>query len=130
MSEKTLGQIIGKVKDSFKTTTKSGEEVTITVTFDFSFCSDNDIKSWLVGNRRISMQRPLRELSANEINKLDGTTIMAHEAGKKVESREEKVAKLVAAGLPAELAGFAVDNPTKFAEIVGKVSTDQTEEES
>lgn len=87
----TLGNAIGKVKHSFSITNDSKEKVQVSVTFDFSTSSDSDIKGWLCGNRSIVLQRPLRALSAAEIAKIDGTTIDASHAGRKVESAEEKV---------------------------------------
>ena len=57
--EKTLGQIIGTVVDNFSVTNSRGQSTTIRVKYDFSSCSDNDIKAWLCGNRRIVFQRPL-----------------------------------------------------------------------
>lgn len=119
METKTLGQSIGIVGDSFKVTNNAGNEVQLRVRFDYSTCSDADIKSWLNGNRRIAFQRPVRSLSTDELGKLDGQIINANECGRKVESREERIQKFVntfiGAGLPEEkaleLATAAIDNP-------------------
>jgi len=127
MNENTLGKMVGVITDTFKVTNDKGDEVTIRMRYDFSTCSDNDIRSWLAGNRRISAQRPLRGLSVDEIKALDGSTIMANEAGRKVKSREEKIRELVNAGLPENLAKFAVDNPERFEQVVGNISTENQE---
>ncbi len=115
----TLGQTIGIVEDNFKVTNSRGDEIQLRIRFDFSTCSDNDIRSWLAGNRRIAMQRPLRGLTADEIKQLDGTVIMANECGRKVKSREEQIgaiaATFMASGMSEEqartLATVAIDNP-------------------
>ena len=93
----TLGAIIGKVKHSFSITNDDKEKVQVSVTFDFSTCTDTDVKSWLCGNRAIVLQRPLRALSITEIAKIDGTVIDASHAGRKVQSVEEKLNAAIAA---------------------------------
>ena len=55
--EKTLGQMIGTVTDTFSITNARGEKVQISVKWDFTTSTDTDIKSWLCGNRRIAFQR-------------------------------------------------------------------------
>ena len=110
--EKTLGQMIGTIIDSFSITNNRGASTSIRVSWDFTTSTDNEIKSWLAGNRRIAFQRPSRALSIDELNKLDGTTIAASNAGKKTMSRSERIDNLVNAGIPLKLAEIAVDNPT------------------
>lgn len=117
-----LGKTIGKIVHSFSITNHAKEEVKLSVTFDFSTCTDQDIKSWLVSDRTIAFQRPTRLLSAAEIEAINGTTIMAQDAGKKVKSRAERIAELTAIGIPAALAEMAVDNPAAFAEAMDKVN--------
>lgn len=125
----TLGKVIGVVEDNFKITLDNAakDEVQLRVKFDFSTCSDNDIRSWLCGNRRITMARPLRSLSIDEVRELDGQIIMANECGRKVKSREERIRELMAVGIPEVLAGYAVDNPDKFNAIMQTVDVDQDE---
>lgn len=102
----TLGQLIGKVVHSFKTTNDHEEAATISVIFDFSTCSDTDIKNWIVSNRAIIMQRPLRTLTLAELKAMNGTTVDASQCGKKVKSKHDQfmtgVAGLKAAGMTAE----------------------------
>jgi hypothetical protein len=102
----TLGQLIGKVVHSFKTTNDHEEAATISVTFDFSTCTDTDIRNWLVSNRAIIMQRPLRTLTLAELKAMNGTTVDASQCGKKVKSKHEQVlagiAALRAAGMNSE----------------------------
>ena len=109
-----LGRLVGKVRHSMSITNSRDEKVSITVSFDFSTATDQDIKSLLVGNRTIAFQRPSRSLSADELTKLDGAVILATECGKKVKSREERIAELTAIGLPIALAEMAIDNPAAF----------------
>ena len=102
----TLGQLIGLVKHTFKTTNDNKESATITVSFDFGNCSDVDLKNWLCSNRAIIMQRPLRDLTLAEMKALDNTTVDASTCGKKVKSKHEQVlagiAALRAAGMNSE----------------------------
>jgi hypothetical protein len=123
-----LGEMIGQVVDNFSITNARGETTSMRITWDFSTASDNDIRSWLAGNRRIAFQRPSRALSIAELNELDGSTILATSAGKKVKSRDERIAELMASGLPEKLAIFAVDNPSQFASIVENIDTNETSE--
>ena len=125
-----IGQAIGLVVDNFKVTNDHEDEVQLRVTFDFRQASDNDIKSWLCGNRRIAMQRPLRSLSVEELTELNDTTVNVNDCGKKVRSRAERIAAYVAAGIPEKLAEVAIDNPDKFQAIMDTVdmNEDETEE--
>jgi len=86
----TLGQAIGKVVDNFAITNDAGDKVQVKLTYDFSTATDADIKSWLCGNRRIALQRPARAKSRAELQGLNGMTIMAIDAGKKVKTLAEK----------------------------------------
>ena len=113
----SLGQMIGIIRDSFSITNNRGNTTSITINWDFSTSTDNDIKSWLAGNRRIAFQRPSRALSIDEINALDGSTVMASNAGKKTMSRSERIDNLVNAGIPLKLAEIAVDNPSLLETI-------------
>ena len=121
----TLGQTIGKVRHTFSITNDAKDKVQLAVTIDFSTASDTDIKSWLVSNRVIAGQRPWRALSKDEIESLDGQTILATDIGKKIKSREERIATYTALGLPRDLAELAVDDPGRFQELVGKVNTQE-----
>ena len=121
----TLGQQIGKVRHSFNITNDAKEKVQLTVTVDFSTASDVDVKSWLVSNRIIAGQRPWRALSRDEIKALDGTTILATEIGKKIKSREERIALYVGLGLPRDMAELAVDNPVRFQEVMAQVNASE-----
>jgi hypothetical protein len=112
-----LGQMIGVIEHSFKITNDAKESVTLSVKIDFSTASDQDIKNWLASNRIIAGQRPWRVMSLNELKQLNGKTFAAQSIGQKVKTRAEQVQALVSAGLPKTLAEFAVDNPTKFAEV-------------
>ena len=114
-----LGRLIGTLVDNFNVKNDYKDTVQLKVSYDFSTATDEDIKSWLCGNRRIAMQRPLRKLSAEEITNLYGVTILAQDAGKKVKSKEDKIQEFVAAftsqGIDPEmakrLATAAVENP-------------------
>ena len=114
-----LGMLVGVITDNFAVKNDAGDTVQLHVKYDFSTASDEDIKSWLCGNRRIAMQRPLRKLSVEEITNLNGVTILAQDAGKKVKSKEDQIQEFVNAfvgqGIDPEmakrLATAAVENP-------------------
>lgn len=116
---KTIGQLVGVVKHSFSITNVQDEKTTLNVKIDFSACSDNDMRNWLVSNRIIAGQRPWRSLSLDELKALDGTTFNANNIGQKVRSREEQKRELVntftnAGVKPAQaelLAEAALNNP-------------------
>ena len=122
-----LGTTIGKVTDNFTITNDAGDKVQIRLTYDFSTATDADIKSWLSGNRRIALQRPSRSLSRTELEELNGQTLMAIDAGKKVKSREERITVYTAIGVPRDLAELAVDDPGRFQELMKQVDTDEGE---
>ena len=125
----TLGQTIGKIGHTFTVTNSRDEKAQITITFDFSTATDSDIKTWLVSNRVIAMQRPARALSLRELNELNHATVMATECGKKVKSREERINELVAVGIPIALATMAVDNPSAFENAMAQAVGSKVEEE-
>jgi len=90
-NEIKIGELIGKVVDNFSITNDEGDKVQLKITFDYSTASNVDIVSWLNGNRRIAGQRPWRAMSKGELEELNGTTILATEAGKKIKTKAEKV---------------------------------------
>ena len=122
----TLGQSIGKVVDNFTITNDAGDKVQIRLAYDFSTATDVDIKTWLCGNRRIALQRPARAKSKAELECLNGMTVMAIDAGKKVKTRAERIAVYEAAGFPEDLAALAVDRP----DLLQKVNVEGLAEES
>jgi len=117
----TLGQTIGKVRQSFNVTNDAKDKVSLTITVDFSTASDSEIKQWLVSNRVIAGQRPWRALSKAELEDLQGKTFVAQNIGRKVKSRAEQIQDLINAGLPEHLAVFAVDNPNQFEDAVQQI---------
>ena len=52
-----LGTMIGIVRHAFSTTNNAGQTAQVTMKFDFRSATDEDIKSWLCGNRAIARQR-------------------------------------------------------------------------
>lgn len=87
----TLGAIIGVVEHSFSVKNDQDEIVQLAVKIDFTTSTDAEIKSWLAGNRTIAFQRPARALTASELRKLNGSTIMAKTAGAKIQSDVAKI---------------------------------------
>ena len=124
-----IGQIIGKITHTFSTRLDNGDRVQITVTFDFSTCTDEDIKQWIVSNRVIALQRPLRKMEKHEVEKLNGSTIMAETAGKKIETRSEKRKTLLRAGVPEKFVDIIIDNPAMLDEIVVRKNNESDKSE-
>lgn len=119
MEKNTIGKAVGKVKKTVKVSQyKGGPSTQITVWIDFSHSSDEEIRNWLASDRAIAGQRPWRSLSIEEIDALDGKTFQASSIGQKVKSRSEQIQELINAGIPEQLAGFALDNPEQFAKIM------------
>jgi len=100
-----------KKTHTFQTTLDNGDKVRLTITFDFSNVSREQIIEWALSNRVIAFQRSLRALTKDEALELNNSTIHVLNCGRKIESREEKIQRLIAAGLPRKIAELAVDNP-------------------
>lgn len=113
----TLGRTIGKVDHVFSVKNDNEETVQLSVKIDFSTAKDSDIKGWLVGNRVIALQRPMRALSAKEIKALHGRTFKAEACGQKIKSREGQIAELTKVGIPRGLAEFMIDNPDQLDQL-------------
>ena len=84
-----IGKTIGIVDHTFKTKLDNGDVVTLAIKFDFASASDEEITSWLVSNRVIAFQRPIRSLTAIEAKKLTGSKVDASGCGKKIASEDE-----------------------------------------
>ena len=119
----TLGQTIGIIKQTLKVSqSKGGPSEQITINIDFSTATDEDIKAWLGSNRAIAGQRPWRRLSIEDIKGLNGNTFIAQSIGQKVESREDRIQRLMNSfGIGEEAATFAFDNPGTFESIINEV---------
>ena len=115
----TLGQTIGSVIDNFAITNDAGDKVQVKLTFDFTTASDNDIKSWLCGNRRISLQRPARAKTKAELEDLNGSVIIAIDAGKRVKTIAEQRAEA-----KAILAALKVAHPKEYQSIMDELDTE------
>ena len=121
MSQHTLGRMIGRIKHNLSITNDAKEKVQLGITIDFSTATDLDIKGWAVSNRVIAGQRPWRSLSEDELLDLDGQTIMAVDIGRKVKSRQERIASYTSMGLPLNLAETAVDSPDRFQNLIKSI---------
>lgn len=91
----------------------------ISVNLDFSGVDNTQVLQWAADNRVIALQRVLRATDDAYIEKLGGKLdVHATACGGKIETPAERIAKLVSAGMPPALAKVAVENPTKFAELM------------
>jgi len=119
MSDTTLGQRIGIIGHIFSVKNTAGVSVQLDIKFDYSTMDDRSIKNLILRSTTIDFQRPTRGLSENEIQELNGSTVIAQNAGHKQKSRSEQIqgfmTAFVAAGIDndtaLELATAAVDNP-------------------
>lgn len=112
----TLGQSIGTVVDNFSVTNTAGVSVQIRALIDYSSVSDTDIVNWLNGNRRISCQRVLRSMKAEEIKALDGSVFNANSIGQKVKSDAEVKAEY--------MARFGVSSPEDKARMIAEMQAE------
>jgi len=104
-----LGTMIGIVRHAFSTTNNAGQTAQVTMKFDFRSATDEDIKSWLCGNRAIARQRPMKKLSQAEMLALDNMTVRAENAGKAIVSRSEQIKTYTSAGVPEAMAIAIID---------------------
>ena len=95
----------------------------IAVELDFNGVDPKQILEWAADNRTIALQRVLRATSDDYLTKLAKTPLKIHAVacGSRIETPEERIKKLVAAGMPETLARLSVENPTKFAELMASV---------
>jgi len=100
-----------KKSHTFSTRLDNEEKVQLTIHFDFTGVDEDQLMQWALSNRVIAFQRTLRALSKDEALKLNNSTIRALDCGKKIESKGEKIRKLVAAGIPEKIAIMAVEDP-------------------
>ena len=91
----------------------------ISVNLDFSGVDNTQVLQWAADNRIIALQRVLRATDDKYIESLKGKLdVHSTACGGKIETPEERIQKLVNAGMPPALAKVAVENPTKFAELM------------
>ena len=95
----------------------------INVEMDFTGVDPKQLLEWAADNRVIALQRVLRSTSDAYLTTLAKSTLKIHavSCGSKIETPEERIKQLVAAGMPEKLARMSVENPTKFAELMASV---------
>ena len=101
---------------------------TLNVTYDFTGCSDEQVKMWAAADRRISLQRVLRDTCKPEFLRQlakDGLTIHATECGKRIRSREDRINDLTNTyGWPLEFATMYVDDPETAKALMTTAAAD------
>ncbi len=116
-----LGKIVGVISHAMKVTNTAKDVVSISIEFDYSTMDDQAIKNLIVRSTTIDFQRPTRLLSASEIKSLNGTVVIAQNAGRKVQSASEIKAQTVAL-----LAGMSKnDRLTYLQEMMDKLDIDE-----
>jgi len=87
--------------------------IVLNVEFDFTGCTRDELIGWALGDRRVALQRWLRNKSPEylETLKQDGFRVHARDAGSAQKTREDKIRDLEAMGIKHELAAKIVDNP-------------------
>ena len=94
----------------------------LNVELSFNVDDQAQIMQWAADNRIIALQRVLRATSDEYVRGLGGKlSISAAACGGKIETNEEKIQKLVIAGMPPAMAKMAVENPTKFAALMAEL---------
>lgn len=123
-----LGQLIGKQTKSFGIKNDAKESVNLTVTFDFSTTPNHEVIDLILAKTVVKFQNNggRRQLTRAGLLELDGITVMATDAGKKVKTREEQIMTIantfMATGIPEEkarkLAEVMVDSPEILNDLV------------
>ena len=134
-SNKRLGAIIGVREHSFTIKNDAGDRVSLTIRFDYTQCTDNDIIGWLNANRAVIWQRPSRALTVDELKRCDDITVRADKAGHKQPSRADAVnswyAVFRAQGMnetdARATAELAADNAELVAETMDRVKREMSQ---
>ena len=92
---------------------------------DYSGMALSAVFDYADDNRIIALQRPLRPLGDDECAKLLREPIRVHATacGGKITTPAERIAALIASGMPEPLARLAVTDPTKFAELMASMAS-------
>lgn len=95
----------------------------INITLDFTNVDQSQVLQWAADNRVIALQRVLRATDDSYVESLGGKlAVHATACGSKLETPTEKIAKLIAAGMPPAMAKLAVENPTKFEQLMASLN--------
>ena len=95
----------------------------INIELDFTNIDNAQILQWAADNRVIALQRVLRATDDEYITSLGGKlAVHATACGSKLETPTEKIAKLIAAGMPPAMAKLAVENPMKFEQLMASLN--------
>lgn len=98
----------------------AGFAAIVPVEMDFNGCDDITVRQLASRSLRIDLQRVLRTKTPEYLNELarTGLKINWRDAGRDIRTRDDKIAELVAAGMPERLAVLSIDDPTRFAELM------------
>lgn len=90
-----------------------------TLTVEFVYDMDNDpILDWATAERKIAFQRVLRTKTDEFVAGIESPyKLRAIDAGKNIVTPAERVAELVATGIPQKIAETLVYNPDKMAQF-------------
>lgn len=120
-----------KTVKSGKVTLDSGEEWTGTYAVSWAGATERQRDNWAASNRWIVFQRGLRKLSLAEVeNMTDEHGVLnfnALTAGQKVMSEQERIEKLVALGIPANVAKLALQNPDLAEKMIAEMTGEDDE---
>lgn len=98
---------------------------TLNVEIDFTGIDQKQILEWAADSRVIALQRTLRATNDEHLATLSKSTLKIHagSCGSKIETPEERIKKLIAAGMPEPLARLSVTNPTMFAKLMDSAAS-------
>ena len=106
---------------------------TLNITYVFDGCSDDQVRLWAAAERRIAVQRVLRDTCKPEFLRQlakDGLTIHATECGKRIRSRDDRINDLITTyGWPKQFAVLYVDDPEQAKSLMNAAAPEQVVDE-
>ncbi|MCK5607058.1 hypothetical protein KAR91_34560 [Candidatus Pacearchaeota archaeon] len=97
----------------------------VPTTIDYAGASEAQMKAWMDATVTIRLQRAWSKLTPQALEGMQkaGVTILAVNAGKKFESRDDQIARRTAElGGNRQLAVMAVDHPDEFMELMAQTN--------
>ena len=110
-----LGKLIGTIDHVFsmRLDKSSTDKFNLSVKFDFSTSTDQEIRVWLASNRTIALQKPLRAMTPSKITAINKTTIMANTAGNSIVDPMEQLDKITNGMTPEQMLSYALELQAK-----------------
>jgi len=110
------------VKRAWSTKNEDGDKGKMNATIDFEGITVGQLAELASKDLVIRRQAVERKLSKEEIEANDGQVIHWSQMGLKVKSHAEKLAGLVALGIPTQVAELMLSDPEKAKELMESMS--------